>query len=162
MVHHLATKSKIRQFGPRMNKPVLSTSIVSFIFNFQVSPPKTCIYLLPHTYHMPQPNHYSWFDHPNNIWCPSRWACVLRFMSAEARLLGLRFRISLKAWVIESCICCVSCRWRLVRRADHLFVGVLLVPVLVPVLVCVCVCVCVRVRVCVFFLWSRKFNNEAA
>jgi hypothetical protein len=57
MVHHLATKTKIGEFGPRMNKPALCTSVVS-VFNFQVSPPRPCIYLLPHTYHMPHPSHY--------------------------------------------------------------------------------------------------------
>jgi hypothetical protein len=36
------------------------------------------------------------------------------------------------------CVCCVLCRWRPLRRADHSFRGVLLD-------VCVCVCVCLIV-----------------
>jgi len=39
------------------------------------------------------------------------------------------------------CDCCVFGRWRCLRRAGHLFRGVLLS-------VCVCVCMCVCVPVC--------------
>ena len=46
-----------------------------------------------------------------------------------------RVRIPLKVWMFVSCVCCVLCRQRPLRRAEHSFRGVL------PG-VCVCVCVC--------------------
>jgi len=57
-------------------------------------------------------------------------------------LLGTRVRISLSAWMLVSCVCSVLCRWRFLRRDDHLFRGVVL-------------------SKCVYVL-SRNFYNEAA
>jgi hypothetical protein len=50
----------------------------------------------------------------------SRWPCGLRSRSAAARLMGSRIRILLRAWII-SCVCCVFCRYRPLRRADQSF-----------------------------------------
>ena len=44
--------------------------------------------------------------------------------------------------MLVSCVCCVLCRWRPLRRDDHSFIGVL------PGFVCVCVCVCVCLIAC--------------
>ena len=71
----------------------------------------------------------------------SRWPCGLRRRSAASRLLGSWIRVLLRAWMFISYVCCVLCRHRLLRRADHSLRGILLG-----------ICVCV---------WSRKPNNEA-
>jgi hypothetical protein len=34
----------------------------------QVSPPKPCMHLSPHTCYMPRPSHSSLFKHPQNVW----------------------------------------------------------------------------------------------
>ena len=62
-----------------------------------------------------------------------RWPCGLRRTSEAAVWLGLPVRIPPWAWIF-SCVCCVSRRWRPLRRADHSFRGVLLG------VYCVCVC----------------------
>jgi len=54
----------------------------------------------------------------------SRWPHGLRHRSAAARLLGSQVRIPLRAWMLVSCVCCVLCRQRSLRRADHSFRGV--------------------------------------
>ena len=79
----------------------------------------------------------------------SRWPSGLRRGSAATRLLGLRVRIQLGAWMSVSCVCCLMCRYRLVRRNGHSSRGVLLsVCVCEFECACVCKCVCVNVSVC--------------
>jgi len=63
--------------------------------------------------------------------------------SAVARLLRSWVRIPPEAWMSVCCECCVLCRWRSLRRADHSYRGVL------PTMVRCCV-------------WSRNLVNEEA
>ena len=55
----------------------------------------------------------------------SRWPCGLRRTLNAAQLLRSQFRVLLRAWLFLSSVCCVSCRWRRLRQADHSFRGVL-------------------------------------
>jgi hypothetical protein len=87
---------------------------------------------------------------------PIRWPWGLKTYSGSAavRLLGTRFRMPLKAWMLLPCVGCVLCMQRPLRRVDHLFRGVL--PCArVRARVCVCACVCVS-----YFVWTRSLNNE--
>jgi hypothetical protein len=45
--------------------------------------------------------------------------------SEAARLLGLWVRIPLSTWMLVSCVCCVVCRQRPLRRADQSSRGIL-------------------------------------
>jgi len=54
--------------------------------------------------------------------CRSRWLCGLTRRSAAALLLGSQVRLPLTAWAF---VCCVLCRHRHLRRADHSLRGVL-------------------------------------
>ena len=51
------------------------------------------------------------------MYCRTQWPRGLRRESAAARLLGLRVRILLGAWIFVSCECVI--RQRSLRRADH-------------------------------------------
>jgi hypothetical protein len=73
--------------------------------------------------------------HPAQL---SRWPFGLRRMYAAACLRGSRVRISPRLWMFVSCVCCVLCRQRPLRIADHSFRGVLLC---MGVHACVCVAV---------------------
>ena len=90
----------------------------------------------------------------------SRWPCDLRRRSLVASLLGSRILIPLREWIFVSCVCCVFCGQRPLRRADHSFGGVL-PGVCVCVCLCVCVCVCVGVCVCVCLSVIYKPQQEA-
>jgi hypothetical protein len=104
------------------------------------------------------PETSSGFRHSDPTTGRSQWRCGLRRGSAAAWLLGLGVRISLRARIFVSYVCCVLCRLRPLRRINHSFRRFLLC---VCVRVCVCVCVCVRARAsnCV---WSRNLKSEAA
>ena len=56
---------------------------------------------------------------------PIRWPCDQMRRSEATWFMGSRFRILLRVWKFISCDCCVLCRKRPVRRADHSFGGVL-------------------------------------
>jgi hypothetical protein len=68
----------------------------------------------------------------------TRWPWGMRRRYMAARLLRLRARIPLTAWMFVSCMCYVLYRYRPLWRADLSFRGDLSV-------LCVCVCVCVIV-----------------
>ena len=74
--------------------------------------------------------------------CRSQWPCGLMSGFVAARLLGLRVRVQLWAWMSVCCECCVV-RQRSLRWADHSSRGVL------PTVVRRCV-------------WSRNLKNEEA
>jgi len=77
--------------------------------------------------------------------CADPGGCaVLRYKPAEARVVGSRVRILLKACKFVSCVCCVFCRYRSLLRADHSFRGILK-------------------GLCFFnCVWSRYIKKEAA
>ena len=49
----------------------------------------------------------------------SGWPCGLKRKSATDWVLGWRVRTPLRAWLYVSCVGCVLCRERPLRRADH-------------------------------------------
>ena len=52
----------------------------------------------------------------------SPWPRLLRRRSASNRLLGLRVRITLGAWMFFSCECCALYRYKSLRRAEFICV----------------------------------------
>jgi len=81
----------------------------------------------------------------------SLWPCDLRHRYVAARMLGSQVVFPLIAWIFICCVCCVLCRQRPLRRADHSLQRspTVCVWVCVCVCACACACVCARVRVCV-------------
>jgi hypothetical protein len=66
------------------------------------------------------------------IWTPStqifsrsRLPCGLKRRSEATCSLESRVRIRRRTWLFVCCVCCVLCRYRPLRRADHSFRGFL-------------------------------------
>jgi hypothetical protein len=74
----------------------------------------------------------------------SRWPCGRSCRSKAASLSGSWVRIPLWAWMFVTCVCCVLCRKRPLRWADHSLRGVISAG-------CGCVCLIVCGSTCVWY-----------